>query len=92
MKKLPIIAFLLLAFILLKAQVEVRELPRIGYEQRIRAYLDTMEIVDNQEHLVSQNGIASSTMCDFMLLLQGYYVQKSKTDISVKRRPSKLLR
>lgn len=72
MKNLLTIAFLLLTHILLKAQVEVRELPRKGYEQRIRAYLDTMKIVDTHEHLVSQKGIAGSTRCDFMLLFHQY--------------------
>jgi len=72
MNKLLTIAFLLLTHIVLKAQVEVRELPPMGYEQRIRTYIDTMKIVDTHEHLVSQKGIGRSGMCDFMLLLHQY--------------------
>ncbi|HWR99104.1 MAG TPA: amidohydrolase family protein [Prolixibacteraceae bacterium] len=72
MRKLLAIAFILLTFNVLKAQVQVRELPRMGYEQRIRSCLDTMKIVDTHEHLESQKGIAASPMCDFMLLLHQY--------------------
>lgn len=72
MKKLLSIAFLLLTIIALHAQVQVRELPRKGFEQRIRACLNTMKIVDTHEHLESQKGISGSPMCDFMLLLHQY--------------------
>ena len=72
MKKPLIFTGLILLPFLVMAQIKVRELPRKGYEQRIRSYLETMKIVDTHEHLVSQKGIGNSKMCDFMLLFHQY--------------------
>jgi len=72
MKKLLLIVYLLLTYSTIQAQVAIRELPLMGYEQRIRNYIDTMKIVDTHEHLVSPKGIGQSGMCDFMLLLHQY--------------------
>ena len=72
MKKLLTIILSLLSCLSVSAQVNVRGLPRKGFEQRIKNCIDTMTIVDTHEHLVSQEGMRKSGMCDFMLLLHQY--------------------
>lgn len=70
-------AILLLFFILtispqVNAQIQLRPLPKQGFEQRINGHVQNMEIVDTHEHLMPQESVKGSTMLDFMLLLHHY--------------------
>jgi predicted TIM-barrel fold metal-dependent hydrolase len=78
--KLTAILITALAFTTLTfAQVQIKPLPKSGYEQRIRNYIDQMRVVDTHEHLGDFScfdkrdwfGYHCSTP-DFMLLLFHY--------------------
>ena len=56
----------------LAAQLFIRPAPAEGYEQRIRSYVDSLQIVDTHEHLSDPERIRKSNKADFMLLLQQY--------------------
>ena len=62
------IAFLFSA----KAQVQVRPLPKAGYEVRIREFINNMKVVDTHEHLGSPERYKKSGQLDFMMLLFHY--------------------
>ena len=62
------IAFLFSA----KAQVQVRPLPKAGYEVRIGEFINNMKVVDTHEHLGSPEKYKKSGQLDFMMLLFHY--------------------
>jgi len=67
--------FFLLAITFLfsaKAQVQVRPLPKAGYEVRIRNFINNMKVVDTHEHLSSPDRFKKSGQLDFMMLLFHY--------------------
>ncbi|NOR74298.1 MAG: hypothetical protein GQ525_03980, partial [Draconibacterium sp.] len=72
MKKIQFTLSLVIASILLQAQVTIKPSPQTGYEQRIRNYIGTMKVVDTHEHLMNPAGIPNSGMFDFMLLFHHY--------------------
>jgi len=72
MIRIIFILVLLLPFNSLVGQIQVRPLPEAGFEQRISDYVNTLEIFDSHEHLMSQQSVKNSTMLDFMLLLHHY--------------------
>ena len=53
-------------------QVQIRELPNPGFEQRIQAHISAMRLVDSHEHLREQNAVKKNVSLDFMLLLHHY--------------------
>lgn len=55
-----------------KAQVQVRPLPKAGYEVRIRNFINNMKVVDTHEHLSSPERYKKSGQLDFMMLLFHY--------------------
>jgi hypothetical protein len=76
------IALLVLAFMVLfsvSAQVQVRNFPKAGYDQRIRDFVYSMKIVDTHEHLVNPAIIKKSWPLDFMLLLNHYAIDDIKS-------------
>ncbi|MCK9414192.1 MAG: amidohydrolase family protein [Prolixibacteraceae bacterium] len=72
MKKIVTNALVLLSFVPVQAQLQVRDLPKNGFGERIKTYIDTMAIVDTHEHLINQKGVTTSGMFDFMLLFHQY--------------------
>jgi uncharacterized protein len=75
MKKIFAIIGLSMSILCGFTQVQIKPLPKPGYEKRIRVYVDKMKVVDTHEHLnilVKGNGYA----IDFMWLFEGGY-QKS---------------
>lgn len=58
--------------IIAAAQVTIKPEPKKGFEERIRAAIDTMRVVDTHEHLVGFEGIAKSKSIDFMWLFHQY--------------------
>jgi len=67
--------FFLLAITFLfsaKAQVQVRPLPKAGYEVRIKEFINSMKVVDTHEHLSSPEKYKKSGQLDFMMLLFHY--------------------
>jgi uncharacterized protein len=71
MKGLTISIVTFLFLFAVQAQVQIKPLPKAGYEKRIREYVDNMKVVDTHEHLdlPSDGGTR-----DFMHLL-GQYVR-----------------
>jgi len=53
------------------AQVQVKPMPKSGYEQRIRNYVNGMKIVDTHEHLQDPKGF-TEPMLDFTLMVRHY--------------------
>ncbi|MBT3382283.1 MAG: amidohydrolase family protein [Prolixibacteraceae bacterium] len=72
MKKIQFTLFLVIASIIMQAQVTIKPPPQPNYEQRIRNYIDTIKVVDTHEHLMNPKGIPNSGMFDFMLLFHHY--------------------
>ncbi len=71
--KTTILLFLSMAFTIgLQAQVQIKPLPRPGYEKRISDFISNMKVVDTHEHLEIQSGWMKPGKLDFMLLLQHY--------------------
>lgn len=68
---LPFIT-LFLFLLPLEAQVQVRPLPREGFEQRIKAFVNNLRIVDTHEHLQNPKAFEKGGMNDFSLLLHHY--------------------
>ena len=56
----------------LKAQIQLRPLPDVGFEARIKKYVNTLELVSTHDHLVSQKDLKNHSTLDFMLLLHHY--------------------
>lgn len=54
------------------AQVRVRDLPMPGFEQRIKSFIDSIDIIDTHEHLINPDYVARSNFLDFMLLFQHF--------------------
>jgi len=54
------------------SQVQVKPLPKAGYDQRIRDFVNHMKVVDTHEHLGSPAGYQKPGKLDFMLLLFHY--------------------
>ena len=54
------------------AQVQVRDLPLPGFEQRIRNYIDSLNVIDTHEHLINPDYVEKSTFNDFMILLMNF--------------------
>ena len=74
MRKAILISIVLAFTIPALAQVQVRPLPRKGFEKRIREYVDKMKVVDTHEHIRSlqvlkDNGLGA---VDFSLLFYHY--------------------
>ncbi len=72
MKKISLISaiFLDLAFIL-QAQVQIRPLPKRGFEKRIHQAVYNIRLIDAHEHLISEKqGLAGSS--DFTCLFENY--------------------
>lgn len=63
---------LLLAVQFAQAQFAFVGPPAFGYEQRIRAHIDTLRLIDTHEHLGPQTRGTGVQKLDFMLLLQQY--------------------
>jgi len=72
MIRLIVILVLLLPVNSLVGQIQLRPLPEASFEQRITDYVNTLELFDSHEHLMSQQSVKSSSMLDFMLLLHHY--------------------
>ncbi|MCY1723183.1 amidohydrolase family protein [Prolixibacteraceae bacterium Z1-6] len=68
------VSFIMAIFLVqnLFAQVQVKDLPQEGFDQRIRAYINNMHVVDTHEHLANPEGLKKSGMLDFTLLLHHY--------------------
>lgn len=71
MRRFILSATVALFFVSVTAQVQVKPMPKSGYEQRIRNYVNNMKIVDTHEHLVDPAEFTDS-MLDFTLLLRHY--------------------
>ena len=56
----------------LQAQIQLRPLPEVGFENRIREYVNNLELVDAHEHLTPEKQLKGSSTLDFMLLLHHY--------------------
>lgn len=54
------------------AQVQIKDLPSRGYEQRIKDFVNNMTVIDTHEHLFSVPRLKRSVSLDFMLLLFNY--------------------
>ena len=72
MKKIKFTLFLVAISILLQAQVTIKPAPQLGFEQRIRDFIDTIKVVDTHEHLMNPKEIPNSGMFDFMLFFHHY--------------------
>ena len=72
MKKSALTTLAIALLFSLQAQVQIRPLPKHGYEQRIKNFVDNVRVVDTHEHLEAQAGWMKSGKLDFMLLLQHY--------------------
>ncbi len=72
MKKILLLLSAIALVMLVKAQVQVRPLPKNGFDQRIRNFINNLKVVDTHEHLGSPSGYMKSGRLDFMLLLQHY--------------------
>lgn len=70
--RLFLIVLLTFPIACLHAQIQLRPLPKQGFEQRIDTYVRNLEIVDTHEHLMPQESVKHSSMLDFMLLLHHY--------------------
>jgi hypothetical protein len=51
MKKLLLVITLILGILNGFAQDQIKPLPKLGYEKRIREYVDKMKVVDTHEHI-----------------------------------------
>lgn len=71
MRRFIVSAAMVLCFVSVSAQVQVKPMPKSGYEQRIRNYVNSMKIVDTHEHLLDPAEFTES-MLDFTLLLRHY--------------------
>ncbi|NQT27745.1 amidohydrolase family protein [candidate division KSB1 bacterium] len=72
MKCTSIMVFLINLAGLLFAQIQVRELPEPGFEERIREYVNDLWIVDTHEHLAKEEGMLERSDLDFTLLWNHY--------------------
>ena len=54
------------------SQVQIRPLPKPGFEQRIREYVDNMKVVDTHEHLTVPTDVTNLYAPDFSLLFLQY--------------------
>ncbi len=71
MKPILVTFFSLSAFLGI-AQIQVHDLPRSGFDKRIRNHISQMRIVDSHEHLREQVAVKGNVSLDFMLLLHHY--------------------
>jgi predicted TIM-barrel fold metal-dependent hydrolase len=74
MKKLPG-TFIITLFFLINhagAQMQFRNLPLQGYDQRIKDFIDTLRVADSHEHLIDPVILKQSNLLDFMLLLHQF--------------------
>lgn len=72
MKLILLIILLSVTAFLATGQVEIKPSPLPGFEQRIRAYTDSLPVVDTHEHLMDPKKIRRSTLLDFMLLFHHF--------------------
>jgi len=70
--KRKILFILLLFYLVLSTQAQIKPTPALGFSQRLWYYIDTMKVVDTHEHLFDPELIKNSTLTDFMLLLHHY--------------------
>ena len=91
MKRIQFIILFALLTLICQSQVTITSTPELGYEQRIRLYLDTMTVVDTHEHLLNPDLIRSSGMLDFMLLFHHYAADDIKSGGMSKQAFNKLL-
>lgn len=67
-----VLFFLLCSQFKTQAQIQLRPLPESGFELRITAYVNQMELVDTHEHIMPWESVEKSMPLDFMLLLHHY--------------------
>lgn len=79
MKTAGLCMMLLTVPVLTLAQVQVRQLPSRGYEQRINTFINNMTVVDTHEHLLSFTRLKQRTTTDFMVLLMHYSASDIKS-------------
>jgi uncharacterized protein len=72
MKKILILMIVIVLLPAAKAQIQIRSLPKAGYEQRIKESINNLTIVDTHEHLWDPKTIKNSKMLDFVLLFHHY--------------------
>ncbi len=72
MKYILIVFIFIIDTIPLQAQIQLRPLPKDGFEQRIQDYVDSLPLVDSHEHLMVEEGVKNWNPLDFMLLLHHY--------------------
>ena len=72
MKIVSLILCAIAVVMLLQAQVQVRPLPKKGFDRRIGNFINNLKVVDTHEHLGSPSGYMKGGRLDFMLLLQHY--------------------
>ena len=72
MRNLRLLLILMALSTQLFGQIQIRPLPTPGFEQRISDFVNSLEIVDIHEHLMSEESIKAGSMLDFMLLLHHY--------------------
>jgi len=70
--KTMLIMMMLAVLFSAQAQVQIKPLPKAGYEKRIWDHVDLMKVVDTHEHLRSFVGLKKVTSLDFMILLFQY--------------------
>jgi len=64
MKKIVLLLLVIVCLSNVKAQVQVRPLPKAGYELRIRNLINNIRVVDTHEHLASPEGYKKSGKLD----------------------------
>jgi len=72
MKKTTLLILGLFFLVAGHTQVQVRPLPRPGFDRRIRDFIQQMKVVDTHEHLADPSGYRRNNKLDFMLLLHHY--------------------
>lgn len=72
MKKTTLLILGLFFLASAKAQVQVRPLPKPGFDQRISDFIQKIKVVDTHEHLANPTGYQRNQKLDFMLLLHHY--------------------
>lgn len=55
-----------------QGQIQIRPLPEMGFENRIREFVNNLELVDTHNHLSSMEALKNHSTLDFMLLLHHY--------------------
>ena len=56
----------------LHAQIQLRPLPEEGFENRIREFVNNLELVDSHNHISPMEALKNHSALDFMLLLHHY--------------------